>query len=155
MSRAKLELPAKVRAVNSANQYALVVYNLLAPRFAEWVGKQIDKASGGLLDKVVKKLPNFEGSDSSLMVYRFDARYALAWVVKVCEPLPNGSCLYHETVVYIGEMRNGVLTSIDDAPDQRTDYTVEELEAKREAYAKAKKIADDALSALYPFGAGQ
>lgn len=150
MSRKQLELPAKVRAVNAGNAYAKTIYGLLAVALRPWVGKQIEKVDGQLLKKVCEQLPAMENNHHT-SVYRLHQNHSLAWVVKICEPLGNFGCLYNETVVYIGEMKNGVLTGICEPPTLRTDYRVEEITAKREAVEKAKALLSAAQSALYPF----
>jgi hypothetical protein len=143
-------LAARVKAVNAANAKALEVYDTLAIRFAPYVGSKIEKADGGLVAKVVKGLPEFPYSNN-LHVYKYASNYSLVWMVKVCEQC-DGNAYYHEAGVYIGEMRDGVLLKLCNRPELRTDYTVSEIVANREAYEAAQKIADDAKGKLHPFG---
>jgi hypothetical protein len=148
------ELTAKVAAVNKANAYALELYDKLAPLFTPLAGKQIFKATGEFLAKVQKLLPELPCT-VPLSVYRRSSDYMLAWTVKTCESIPPHSCTYHETTVYVGTVHHyAFLTEIAAKPDLRTDYTVEEILAKRETFAAARKIADEAKSALHPFGEG-
>lgn len=140
----------KVAAVNKANAYALELYKKLVPIFEPLVGSMIEKKDGSLLAKVEKLLPEFKFTPQ-LHVYKHRSDYSLAWCVKTCEVVA-GCATYHEVTVYIGDMSNGVLTKITPPAERRTDYTVEEIVKKREAYEKAKKIADDAKGELFPFG---
>lgn len=154
----KTALEAKVAAVNNANRYALELYPQLRAIFEPFIGQKIEKADGGLLMKIAKLLPEFP-CKPGLHVYKMSSDYSLVWVVKTCESQAiNGKhdnyhvAHYHETSVYVGNMRHGVLTDFCKAPELRTDYTAAEVEAAREAYRKAKQAADDARSALFNFG---
>ena len=145
-------LAARVRGVNNANRYAVeVVYPQLVAVFTPLVGQKIEKVDGSLLAKYESLLPKFEDGNV-LHVYRHRSNYSLAWVVKTCESVPPHGCTYHETVVYIGEMSNGVLTKICDPLKAKCNYTVEEVVEARKVHEAAKKKASDALSALHPFG---
>lgn len=143
---------AKVKAVNKAHGYANKLCADLQATFAPLVGQKIEKADGGLLAKVAKLLPEFPHSPS-LHVYRYISNYSLAWSVKTCEHIADTcGCLYYDVTVYVGDMRDGVLVKLSDPCVFRTDYTVAEVDAKREAYRAAKSAAGAAQSALYPFG---
>lgn len=149
-------LAAKVAAVNSANAYANALFPLLSAALAPFMGQQVEKVAGGLLEKVKRALPVFTApADSpSLQVYRYPSGYSLTWVVKTRELYGPHSCVYHETSVFIANLRNGVAEKWDGAPFEplRTDYTEAEVCALREANTAAKKAASDAASALFPFG---
>lgn len=145
-------LETRVRGVNAANHFANLLYPKLLSVFGNFVGEKIEKVGGGLLQKVQNEvnalgLPN----TVKLSVYRYASNYSLVYVVKTCETL-DGGAYYHETSVYVGEMSNGVLTKITPAPNFKTDYSAETVKAAREAYETAKKAADAAHSALFPFG---
>lgn len=155
------QLAAKVAARNNAHAYALRLYPVLSDFFRGYVGCKILKADGTLLKKIADAIPAQPEpgvSGVQLHVYRSTSSYSLAWTVKACETFPAryGDCQiasYYEVTVYIGDMRGDVLTKISDPPTWlRTDYTVEEVEKARLAYAEAKKKADDARSALGDFG---
>ena len=146
------KLTCKVGAINRANAYGKELYALLTPIFAPLVGKQILKVDGSLLAKYAALVPKFDYSHA-LHVYRHTSDYSLAWTVKTCEPLPPTSCMYHEAVVYIGDLSGQTLEKLSIHPfDLRSDYTVEEILLKRLDFEKAKKVLDEARSALYPFG---
>jgi hypothetical protein len=143
------KLQAKVKAVNRANQAATELYAKLAPIFAPLVGKKIINKEGRLLAKVWKLMPDIFQNWS---VYHPASDYSLVFVVKTMESLPDGLCIYHETSVYVGELREGVLTKLCDAPNLQATYTEREIIAKRLKYEEAKKAMDEAQNDLYPFG---
>lgn len=126
-------------------------YQRLIPMFSPLVGQKILKADGSLLKKWQDALPTFEYSNE-LHVYRHTSNYSLAWTVKTCEFMPPGSCMYHETTVYIGELKGQTLEKLSRPFEARDDYTVEEIENKRAEFEAAKKAMEAARSKLYPFG---
>jgi len=149
-------LQAKVIAVNRCHLEATRLFPIMATIFAPLLGKQLDKASGGFLEKVKKLLPELANSHK-LQIHRISTDYSLAFAVKTCELYPHDNksfgdnSLYHEVGVYIGDMKNGVLTSLAKEPQLRCDYSVEEVNNKREAVKSAKKVLSDAESALQDF----
>jgi len=151
MNELQNRLAAKVKAVNRANEEAIKWHKLLVAIFAPLVGNQLFKATGGLLEKYRKLLPVFPNTPS-LYFSMGISNYRLSWVVKTCEMIEGTcGCLYHETTIDIGKLDNGVLTEMYDTFTARTDYTAEEITAKREAIRAAEKVLSNARSALYPF----
>ena len=144
------KLAVRVKAVNAAYKGAMDLYPKLAAIFEPLVGCQVTKKDGTLLAKVAKMLPDFRvwGEAS---IYRLRSDYSLAWVVKTYYSVGMWT-EYHEAVVYVGNLQNGVLTSLCPPFVARCDYTVAEVEAKRKRYDELKKQADDARSDLVPFG---
>jgi len=153
-------LEARVRAVNATNAAANEIYAPLVAAFEPFVGQKILKADGhSFLQKVAKAVPEFvhrrgEAPYWSSMSYcRLRGDYSLVWECKACENILNDhGCTYHATSVYIGELQNGVLTKILPQHVYRTDYSVAEIIRLRAEYEVAKKIHDEAKSALNPFG---
>ena len=142
---------AKVKAVNKAHAYAAKLHEQLTPIFAPLVGQNLFKI-GGLLAKYQKLLPELP-STPSLFVHRHLSDYSLGWTVKTSEDIEGQSgCLYYETTVSIGELSHGVLTKLTPYQPGRTDWTLKEIEDKRETLRAAEKAYNDARSALYPFG---
>lgn len=147
-------LEVRVIGVNRANAYA----NELAPRlsevFVEFVGQQIEKATGGLLKKVQDKvnalnLPN----TVKLSVYRYASSYSLTYTVKTSETkMPEGHAYYHETSIYVGSLQNGVLTEVKEYTPAKTDYTAAEVERLRKRHQRLREMADKARSAISEFG---
>jgi hypothetical protein len=152
----KNALEAHVAAVNYGNAYAMKLYEDLIAIFKPLVGCKILKADGGLLKSVSKQLPQMPNSHG-LQVWRPIYGTQLAWSVKTCESYPSSHhgtniAMYYETGVNIGQIEGDVLKSLYEPRTSRTDYTVKEVESLRAAYHKAKQVADDARSALSPFG---
>lgn len=143
---------SKLEAVNSGHAYANELYHKIRKVFEPFVGQQIDKAAGGLMAKVQK---HFDALDlpctPSISVHRYGSEYSLVYIVKTCKDF-EGHAFYHETSVYVGHTRHGVLTSFYDPPNFKTDYKVEDVIAAREKYKLAKKASDEAFSNLHPFG---
>lgn len=157
-------LAAKVAAANNAHAYALKLYPALADFFADFVGVKIEKVDGTLLKKIAdaleKVFPETGVPSTRLHVYRHTSNYSLAWTVKACESSPGKNSRpgdeyqianYYEITVYIGDMRDGVLTKISNPPTLRTDYTVEHVNECFAAVKAAEKALSDARSALWPF----
>lgn len=146
------KLTAKVVAINRANAYAEKLHTILHERFAPLVGEQILKADGTLLKKYSDLVPKLEGEDKDdIWIYRLSSAYSLAWVVKTCESM-TGSCIYHETVAYIGNLDGKRLSNLLDFEERRSDFTVDEILEKRAAYESANRLADELKGKLYPFG---
>lgn len=144
-------LIARVKARNSVNTEANKLFPTLNAIFVPFVGQKILTKDGSLLSKISKLLPEFSRTPK-MHIYRSTSNYSLMWNVQASEMCSENSCVYAEASVRIGSISDGVLESLYDAPKYRTDYTVEDIEAKRNIYAEAKKLADSALSDLYPFG---
>ncbi len=154
------ELTAEVNAVNLANGYANELLPLWRDFFVPLVGQKIVKADGSLLAKLESKLPKFpavkgragQHEHASVMTYRHRSDYSLAWTVKTCWPIPPHTCTYYERTLYIGDMGGDTLKAMTNHGEPwRTDYTVEAAVAAIEAYEAAKKAADEARSACWPF----
>ena len=152
MEAYRQRLEAKVKAVNTAHAIANEWHLKLREYFTQFVGKQIFKAAGGFLEKVKKGMPELP-CDTKTHIYRRNSNYSLCFTVKTCEQWTEYGCLYYEVTFHVGELNDGVLTTISDAESNlRTDFTPEEIQQKRKAFETAKKAADIARSNLYPFG---
>lgn len=143
-------LAAKVKVVNRCNAEAKKLFAQLHEIFEPFVGQKIEKADGGLMEKVKKLLPELPNT-YSLGTYKLSSPYSLGWNVKSGETVDNRA-IYHDVSVYIGTMSNGVLTGLYDSFDARDDYTVEEIANLRADYKIKKKAAEAAESKLFPFG---
>ncbi len=143
-------LAAQVKATNTAHKYVPQLYDILAPIFAKFVGEKILKQDREFIQKVRQAIPELPNS-SQLDVYRYMSDYTISWRVRASETVEEKS-RYHEFVVNIGELQNGVLTKICPLPENlRHDYTVEEITQKRQAVENAKEALNDAQGKLYPF----
>lgn len=151
MDTRQAKLAARVKAINTANKVANELHPQLLAVFSPLVGHKILKADGTLLAKIGALLPAMPDDYRKIRVHRDSKNYSLRWEVTVNEHWCETTVIYATANVYVGDLINGVLTMLSDARTYRTDYTVEEIQQKREAYKAAQKIADDAKSALAPF----
>ncbi len=147
------ELAAQVRAVNRANDYANKLYPTLAAFFRPLIGDKVTKSDGSLLQKFEKLLPEMPHT-REVTVYYHRSDYSLAWTVKTCENVEQAeTCVYHEVTVYVCDLRNGRIEKMSNHFGAlRTDYTVEEIESKRENCRILEKAYSAAKSALDGFG---
>lgn len=148
-------LEAKVRGVNRANKMANEIYHKLVNVFGKFVGEKIEKNDGTLLKKVQIKVDSLNlPKSNNESVWQWRCRHGsgdLVYCIKTCER-KFGRAYYHETRMYVGGMKNGVLVNIQPPPEFKTDYTVKEVQSLRAKYEAAKKIADEAENKLFPFG---
>jgi len=145
-------LKARVKARNAVNAYAISFYAIMAEIFKPFIGEKVETVNGDILAKIAKLLPS-PPSDEGLTIWRHRGAYALAWGVQVREPVPDHEVwTYEKEIVHIGRVDDQILTSLESPFDARTDYKVSEVEKLRAAYEKAKRDADKARSALFPFG---
>lgn len=150
----KEELKAKVIAVNFANDYANKLFPKLHAIFAPLIGQTLTKNDGSLMAKYVKLLPELPCTPR-LNVYRTSGTGWLDWTVKTCQNIEGGtSCVYHETLVSVGRLERGVLVALQEPMSRRTDYTVEEILAKRAEAARLEGLWREARNACEPFGPG-
>jgi hypothetical protein len=145
------KLEAKVAAVNRCHEYAAQLYAKLTQFFKEYEGQKVVKVDGCLLAKIADKLGEIE-KPLGINAWRKHCSFSLTYGVSA-SVTSNGIAMYHETSFSVGQVDNQVLTKVYDRPyNLRTDYTVEEVLAKREAYKQARIQADNCLSDLRDFG---
>lgn len=156
MDRSEAILATRIKAVNTVNDYANTLFEPLAETFKPLIGQQVFTISGEWIEKYKSKLPTFEKqwNGVAINVYRISSRYSLGWEVRACCHIAIGyGCIYEHASVYIAHIKGQVLSSMFDKPEPyKTDYTAEDIMAKRETYQRLKKLADDAQAALHPFG---
>jgi hypothetical protein len=149
------QLVALVSAVNRAHSEAGRLYSVMAAALKPMIGQVILKADGTLMAKVQKMLPELPYTRDVMTCLR-TSNYNLWLTVKTCEGIGDTSgphtCLYHETSVYLANLRDRTLLSLMAHDECRTDYTVEEVMSLRQKCAEAKKAYEAARSACYPFG---
>ena len=147
------KIEARVDAVNRGNREANCWFSKLTDAFLPMVGKKVKLASGGLSKKahdIIQKLDLPCIPQINIHVNPSD--YTLSFAVKACESR-NGRAYYHDVLIYVGELKDGVLVNLkDEAPNFKTDYKTEEVIAARKAYREAQEAERKARSALFPFG---
>lgn len=139
-------LTAKVHAVNETHKCANELYWKLTRFFRPYVGKAVLTKTGQILAKIQALMPELP-DNKTITVYRHCSDYSLAWTVKACVNTDNIT-VYNEVTIYIADLSNGTITKLCESYQEafcgRTDYTVDEVIANREAAAKAKKAYDEA-----------
>lgn len=149
-------LEARVKAQNTANAIAMKVFDALVDVFAEFEGKKVLKADGSLLKKVddlVKAAMPQLPDDRRINVYRNSSNYTISYTVNCCEMVPDTcTCVYQDATVYIADLSGQKIEKLYDKDYRPTDYDADDIERKRLDYKEKKRIADEALSALFPFG---
>ncbi len=150
------KLSARVKAVNNVNAAACSIFPLIAAALMPFIGKKVLKVDGSLVEKVKNQIAPLLPSTPSLSSFRNHLNNSLSWTIKTSETI-DGIAMYAEAAIYVGEVEDGILKSIyTDSPfatgNVKTDYTVEDIMAKREACRLAKEAAREAEAALGPFG---
>lgn len=135
-------LTEKVKAVNAAHKLA----NELAPKlheiFSPLVGQKILKVDGTLFAKYKELLPPFLNT-TTIRCWKETSGYSLYWKIMASS---------YEMSLYVGDLNNGVLTRMYDLTSYRDDFTVEEIQTKRENVRQLKRAFEKAASDLSPFG---
>lgn len=144
------DLQYLVKAVNRANKWANELHETLHTVLVPFVGKKILRVDGAFTANVKAVVPSLP-YDNTRSTYWGNTKYSVYLHVKVCEAVPPGTCVYHDTAIHLGELRDDVLVSVSSPTTRRTEWTVAEVLSKRDAYRQAKQSLDDCESALYPF----
>jgi hypothetical protein len=148
-------LKLKVAAVNAANQYAADLYAVAAEAFRPLVGKKILKADNSLMEKFKKLLPTLPYGPR-LSVWQYHSEYNLVFMIRTREDEFDGegrsvASASYERAVYVGRVKEGVLTHFMDAPADRSDWTAEEVQERQETIRKAEAAVHEARSTIIPF----
>jgi hypothetical protein len=152
------QLDAKVAARNEVNKAANDSFAAAHEALEPFVGQKVCKVSGGLFDKVYKALPpTIEGGGFGLHSwYSTEHGYTLKLNLKTSTSyksrLGSECAAYAEATVYLGDLSNGVLTKLYDAPNYRTDCTADEIRAARKEVDEAEKAMRAAESKINDFG---
>jgi len=151
------ELPAKVKATNRAYAMANRLCPILQDVFRPFVGQTILKATGTLLAKIEKLVPEFP-KGPHLQIYLRLTAYSLDWMVKTDEFIDpsaeHGTVTYAEAVAAVGRIDRGVLIELATPPNYKTDYKVEDIIAMRDKADELKKQYEQARDQTWPFGPG-
>ena len=128
-------IEAKVKARNRLNKEIFNIVPAVFAALAPFVGQKIELANGGLTNKVTKALPVLPNTTRLHAHYSTGHGYSLTVTIRTCENT-SSFCEYTETVIYLGDLSNGVLTRIfeqpnpKDYPTQFSTDTVLSLEAE-------------------------
>jgi hypothetical protein len=152
MQYATERLTARVAAVNKAHGQANYLHVKLVELFTPLAGRKICKADGTLLSKYAGLAPN-RMPCPNIEVNRQRDTSGLAWCVQAWVATQRSGQVTHRVYVYVGNMDDdGTLININtEKRGLRSDYTVEEVLAKREAYKAAQQLANELNAAQSPF----
>jgi len=156
VDKRRATLDARVKATNMINAWANKVGPILLERFRPLVGVKLLKVDGSFLEKY-KHLCEIPLPDKMHRYHRDNSGYWLSFNLDVCVSVEGyEGCIYEKNHVHIGNFDGQTLKDVRNAPlaseTLRTNYTAEEVIALRAEFDRCKKIAQQAESALYPFG---
>lgn len=151
------KINAKINARNKANEVANRVYEELIPVFRPLMGKKVCKVDGTFLKKVANQLPNWEKKHALITypwtIHHSSSDYYVMFNVSVSEPVTGWGHLYEDASVYICRINEGKeVIEICDPPNRRSDYSFDEIKSLIEDYEQKREAANEARSALHPFG---
>lgn len=157
--RTKLQM--RVDGRNTVNRIGNEIFPALVEAFRPYLGENIRKQSGGLFAKIEKQIKEVEAQfpthPSLHMICMNGLEYSLSYMVKCCETFCKdgkdyGEAIYSDTTVYIANLSNGVITSLYDPPEFKTDYDADTIIEARKTFKAAEEALSEARSALHPFG---
>lgn len=147
-------LETRVRMVNNTHKYGNDLYYILIKAFKPFIGKKIIKKAGGLIQKAQQIINSINSPyNGPTQVYKNpNNNYSLSFIVKTCETL-NERTFYYEICIYIGNVENEILKDMDyPFPDLKVNYKAESVIEDRRICKELQEKADNAKSALFPFG---
>lgn len=154
------QLAVEIEAENRVNQLIKDYAPAIFANAQNLVGRPVFKADGSLRKDALAILDIPTLPERHDMIFLSRGGPSLDFVFKTCCTAPNSQpymsdhCSYAQTIVYIGDMVDGVLGSVDEfnAEHYKSDHTLEEVLALRAKCAEAKKAYDEARAACNPFG---
>ncbi len=149
-------LAARVAAVNRANAEANRLFPILAAAIAPFLGKKVVTAQGDRTQafrKALDPLCELSGAQFPQAFVSVLGGYTVTLEVRTRESYGDHSCTYHDTAIYLGALRDGVLIERQNSFEPlRTDYSADEVARLRIAAEQARDTAREAESACNPFG---
>lgn len=143
-TRHEQHLAAKVAGQNKVNAIANEYEKQLIKAFRPFVGTKILTHSG-IAARVKPHIPEPFNTGvpmygASLRTWRAPSTYSLYYELDVCERFENGDgCCYCKATAYVGEINGYDLAKVlEPQRPRRTDYTIEEIKAKRQALREAR-----------------
>lgn len=149
-TRHEQHLAAKVAGQNKVNTAANEYEKQLIEAFRPFVGTKI-LTHNGLAARVKPHIP--KAPNSVLRSWRAAGSYSLYYEMDVSESVGEYGCCYCKATAYVGELDGYNLKSVNEPQKpRRTDYTVEEILAKRQVLRDARDAMSKAQSELATFG---
>jgi hypothetical protein len=137
-TRHEQHLAAKVAGQNKVNAIANEYEKQLIEAFRPFVGTKI-LTHNGLAARVKPHIPEPKANGASLRSYRASSTYSLYYELDVSESVGDYGCCYCKATAYVGELNGYNLAKVlDPQKPRRTDYTVKEIKAKRQALREAR-----------------
>lgn len=148
---------AKVQGINLLHARVKSIWGELIARFRPFVGQELDTAEGEFKKKVRNALEGFNWNLPKTQIYRYPDTAHLVYHVQT-DVSRDGISVYSGFYMYLGDMKNGVLTRLNETPfevnttdELRSDYTVEEIRELIQKVQQKKKELNKAYSNLSPF----
>ncbi len=142
-------LAAKVAGQNKVNAAANEYERQLIEAFRPFIGTKILTHDG--IAKRVK--PHIPAAPAGVRVWRAGGTYSLYYEMDVSELTGEYGCCYCKATAYVGQLKGYDLESVGEPQKpRRTDWTVEEVRAKRKALSDARDAMSAAQSQLGNFG---
>lgn len=142
------KLAAKIRAVNTANEQGKLLYGQIVEKITPFIGTKILKTGDKLIKKIAQEIEAPYNND--LLIYQNPSRYTLSYVVKSsCRD--GGEYESHEAVVYIGNIRDGILTDLFCPFNERSDFSTQEIIETMDEIKNLEKKLDQEKNKIYPF----
>lgn len=144
---------AKVAAQNLLGKAINEYHNTIRAFLFKWIGQKVSLATGGRPHKLKAELETLNLPHYPRLRICLDfGNYNIHSTVMV-DAVVNGEYQTAEGCDYFANVMDGVLKDMNyNFNPWRTDYTVEEIQCKRNEFKIAQKAFEDARSALYPFG---
>jgi len=131
------QIEAQVKARNRLNKEIFNIVPAIFAAITPFFGQKIVLTNGGLTNKVTKALPVLPNTVALHAHYSTGHGYSLTVAIRTCENVyASSGCVYAETYIYIGDLKDRILVSIyeqpnpKDYPTQYTLGTVLDLEAE-------------------------
>lgn len=153
-------LAAKIAARNLANQTAMDLFPQMAEALKPFVGQKVCKVDGTLLKKVNEALPKGTNTVQTRGYYSVDD-YTLAFRLTTTEHnkardwTPETQYQHPQSAdrtLFLGHLRDGVLTELYDAQTFKTDYTEDFVVQTRKAVREAETALNQVRNSLGDFG---
>lgn len=154
-----MKLEKKVHAVNEVQRLFLLNFNHVLPQLKQFVGQQIILKSGSKSAKFKNAIsflneePKGFGTDyAKLHLTYLDISNYSVWLKISCSFKNNDtSCFYEDISMYIGEMQNGILTSIVEQAPELQKYDAEGIRTMLGLKKQVESQLSDLKSKLHKF----
>lgn len=142
------KLAAKIRAVNTANEQGKLLYEQIVEKITPFIGTKVFRADNTLIKKIAQEIETPQEKD--ILIYQNSSRYTLSYVVKSsCRD--GGEYESHEVMVYIGNIRDGILTDLLEPFNERSDFSTQEIIDVMAAIKNLEEKLSQAKNQIYAF----